>query len=475
MVKKTEHGPERLPDRSDFIKWYNSLLELAEIADRSYPVKGTFVWMPYGMQLMKNIVAILDRAFQEHGIEETQFPLFVPMEFAKQNENWFEGFKDEAFYTAEKELLLRPTGEPAMYPIFKLWIKKGKMPIKIYETISSYRNESKTTHTLIRDREITFWHEIHTVHKTRDESLEEADTHKAIYDSLWIDALNIPPISVSKPKYEIFAGAESAYEFYTILPDGRLLENGSINNLGQAYAKKFDLYIDNNGSKEYVWQVCTGNGARTIAAVISIHGDDKGLVVPPKIAPLHIVIIPVFNAETEGRIKADAHRLMERLKDSGLAARVDESDASPGEKFNIWELKGVPIRIEIGMKELEGDFYTLFRRDTCKKEKVEKLAIIETAKKLIQKDIPENLIEKAAQRYKNVIKYVFSIEEAKIWISSGGVAKANWCEDENCFDSISAIAPSVEAVGTLTDEEKEGVCIVCGKKSKKLTLFGRTY
>ncbi len=475
MEKKKVLGSERLPDQSDFIKWYNSLLELAEITDRSYPVKGTFVWMPYGLRIMKNIVAILDKTFQEHGIEETQFPLFVPMEFAKQNDKWFEGFKEEAFYTADKELLLRPTGEPAMYPIFKLWIKKGKMPIKIYETISSYRNESKTTHTLIRDREITYWHEIHTVHKTRDESLREAESHKAIYNSFWKDVLNIPPIAVSKPKYEIFAGADSAYEFYTILPDGRLLENGSINNLGQAYAKKFELYIDNNGAKEYVWQVCTGNGARFIAAVISIHGDEKGLVAPPRIAPLHAVIIPVFNSDTESRIKKDAQELVEKLRAAGLTARVDDSEASTGEKFNIWELKGVPLRVEIGMKELEGGFYTLFRRDTCKKEKVEKTKLIEVAKRLLQVEMPEKLMEKAMAKYNSRIKYVSGIKESESWISEGGVAKANWCEDEKCFDRISEIAPSVEAIGTLTDEEKEGTCIVCGEKTRKLTLFGRTY
>ncbi len=467
---------ERLPERDNFIEWYNVLLDLAEIVDRDYPVKGTFVWMPYGLKIMKKITTTLDKKFQENGIEETAFPLFVPLDFAKINDKWFVNFKNEAFYIDGKELLLRPTGEPAMYPIFRSWIRKGKLPIKIYETVSSYRNESKTTHTLIRDREITFWHEIHTVHKTREESLKEASSHKNIYEFIWNDILKIPSVVVSKPKYEIFAGADSAYEFYSILPDGRLLENGSVNNLGQAYAKKFDLfYTDSNNKKEYVWQVCTGNGARFIAAVIAVHGDRKGLVLPPKIAPIEVVIIPIIKSDNKARIENSINTLEKLIKESGITVYVDNSDITSGEKFSIWELKGVPIRIDVGEKEIEEEFYTVFRRDKNTKDIIKKSQIIEKLRKLLNVEIPSQLFLNAIKIYDDKIKNKSSVNDIAEWIKQGGVAKANWCEDQECSNKIANIGSAIEAIGTLTNEQKEGTCVVCGKKTNKLTLIGKTY
>jgi prolyl-tRNA synthetase len=467
---------DRLPDRDDHIKWYNAVLELAGIADRSYPVKGTFIWMPYGLRIMKSLVRRLDVIFQEHGIEEVAFPLLVPFEFAMQNDKWFTSFKDEAFYTSEKELILRPTGEPAMYPIFKTWIQKGMLPIRVYETVSSYRNESKTTHTLIRDREISYWHEIHTVHKTQEEAKNEALLHKSFYEYVWRDILSIPPICVSKPSYEVFAGSDSAFEFYTILPDGRLLENGSVNNLGQAYAKKFNLqYVDSENNKVYVWQVCTGNGARFISAMISIHGDNKGLVVPPKIAPILVVIIPIIKSGTKDKVEESARSLKEKLINAGFTTYLDDSEITPGEKFNIWELKGVPLRLEIGIKELDEHKCTIFRRDTNKKIQIAEGDIIETVRRILEQEIPENMFKKAGEFYSKKIKYFKALEEAKEWVISNGVVKANWCEAKECFDKIKMIAPSVEAIGTLTDERKEGACIICGKATDKLTLFSRTY
>ena len=467
---------ERLPDREDFIKYYNALLDLAGVVDRSYPVKGTYVWMPYGLSMMRKLIGRLDSLFQSHGIEEVAFPLLVPVEFALQNDKWFNSFREEAFYLADKDLILRPTGEPAMYPIFRLWIKRGMLPIRVYETVTSFRNEGRTTHTLIRDREICYWHEIHTVHRTREEAVAEAMLHKSFYDFVWKELLDIPPICVSKPPYEVFAGSDSAFEFYSIMPDGRLIENGSVNNLGQAYAKKFDVaYVDGEGKKEYAWQVCTGNGARFIAAVIAVHGDDRGLVLPPAIAPVSAVIIPIGRSDTKAAVEKAAQALGKKLADAGIAVKLDDSDKTPGEKFNIWELKGVPLRIELGMKEVEGRKCTVARRDTGEKVSVPEDDVVETVKKLLDREMPDALMASAKALYSKKIKHLTTVADATDWIAKNGVAKANWCESEECFDRIAEIAPSVEAIGTLTDEEAEGKCIVCGKETRKLTLFGRTY
>jgi prolyl-tRNA synthetase len=469
-----EIRPERLPSKDNFIEWYNSLLQLAEIADRRYPVKGTFVWLPYGFKIMKRLTEIWDKIFEENGIQQVYFPLFVPLEFARINEEWFEGFKTDAFYVEGENAILRPTGEPAMYPIFKYWIMEGKLPIRVYQTVSSFRNEGKTTHTMIRDREITFWHEIHTAHKTKEEANEEMEKHRKIYEYIWKEVLNIPPICVEKPKYEIFPGAESAYEFYVILPNGRLLENGSVNNLGQAYAKKFDLfYVDEEGNKQYVWQVCTGNGARFLVAAFSLHGDERGLVLPPKIAPIQVVIITI---PKEGKYYLEeAEELKKRLESFGVVTFIDKSEKTPGEKFNIWDIKGVPIRIEIGEKEVEKGIYTVYRRDTKERMEVNKQEIEKVVSVLLKEEIPKSLYRKVEILYQQKIKYFDSIESVKEWIEKGNVAKVNWCGSKECFDKIKEVGPSIEPIGFLYDERKIGFCIVCKQNTDKLTLVGKTY
>jgi prolyl-tRNA synthetase len=469
-----EIKPERLPSKDNFIEWYNSLVQLAEIADRRYPVKGTFVWLPYGFKIMKKLTEIWDKIFEDNGIQQVYFPLFVPLEFAKINEEWFEGFKTDTFYVEGENAILRPTGEPAMYPIFKYWIMEGKLPIKIYQTVSSFRNEGKTTHTMIRDREITFWHEIHTAHKTKEEANEEMEKHRKIYDYIWKEVLNIPPICVEKPKYEIFPGAESAYEFYVILPNGRFLENGSVNNLGQAYAKKFDLfYVDEEGNKRYVWQVCTGNGARFLVAAFSLHGDERGLVLPPKIAPIQVVIITI---PKEGKYYLEeAEELKKRLESVGIETFVDKSEKTPGEKFNIWDIKGVPIRIEIGEKEVEKGTYTVYRRDIKERMEVNKQEIEKVVSVLLKEEIPKSLYKKVEILYQQKIKYFDSIESVKEWIEKGNVAKVNWCGSKECFDKIKELGPSIEPIGFLYDERKIGFCIVCKQNTDKLTLVGKAY
>lgn len=479
-IEKKEIRPEKLPPKSNFINWYNSVLELAEIADRKYPVKGTFVWLPYGLKIMKNLKEIWDKIFQANGIEEVYFPLFVPMEFIKKNKEWFEGFKENLYLALpfsskeEEKIALRPTGEPAMYPIFKIWIKNGKLPIRIYQTVSSFRYEGKTTHTMIRDREITFWYEIHTAHKTKKEAEEEFKKHVKFNEYIWNKVLCIPPIKVDKPKYEIFPGAISAIEFYTILPNGRLLENGSANNLGQAYAKKFDLYYIENKKRKYCWQICTGNGARYLVATFSLHGDERGLVLPPKIAPIQIIIIPIFEKGLKEKVLKEAKKLEKFLKGKVRVKADLRESVTPGEKFYIWDIKGVPLRIEIGKEEISKGYYTIFRRDTKERYKVKKDKLIEFLNSNLNKNIPKNLFNKIREFYNKTIKYFSNIDNALKWIENGKVAKINWCGEKKCYEDIVSLQEGIEPIGTLLEERKNGKCI-CGKKTNKLTLVGKVY
>ncbi|MCX8189835.1 MAG: His/Gly/Thr/Pro-type tRNA ligase C-terminal domain-containing protein [Candidatus Diapherotrites archaeon] len=480
--EKKEILPERLPSRKNFIDWYNKVIELAEVIDRRYGVKGTFVWMPYGLKIMKKLVRTWDRLFEEAGIEETYFPLFVPLKYAEQNDSWFEGFKKNLYAAvpflgdnAQEKLIIRPTGEPAMYPMFKLWIRDGKLPIKIYETVSSFRLEGKKTHAMIRDREITYWYEIHTAHKTREEAYEEMQKHIKINENIW-KLLCCYTIKIEKPKYELFPGAESAIEFYVLLPDGRLLENGSVNNLGQAYAKKFGLvFEDANGKKQYCWQICTGNGARYLVSTIALHGDERGLVLPPALAPIQVIIIPIFKKNST-EIEKIANEVADELKRNGVVANVDaRKDKSAGEKFYVWDIKGVPLRIEIGEKELNCGKFTVFRRDTKERILVEKAQLCKFVKKLLDEEIPKELYEKTKRLAEEKIKYFENIVDALKWIKKGGAAKVPWCENIQCYEKIVSMDEGLDAAGSILHEHKNSSCCICTKPTEKILLVGKGY
>jgi len=330
-----------------------------------------FVWMPYGYDMMLRIKNFWDEEFKNKGIKEMYFPLMVPVEYAEQNDSWWKGFKEEGFWAGSKnkqEFIIRPTGEPAMYPMFRLRIRGlSDLPLRIYETVFSYRYETKQTRPLIRDREIGPWYEIHTAHATKEEAEKEIQLAVKMNDKLW-EFIAIRPLLVKKPKWECFPGAEGALEYYTLMPNGKVLENGSLNNLGQAYAKKFNIiFLDKDNKKKYAWQTCTGNGERYLAAVISQHGDDFGLVIPPNIAPVQIIIIPIFKESNKNQILKKAEEYKKILKN--FRVEIDNSDSSVGNKFYESELKGIPIRIELGEKELRDKELTVFIRNTRKKIK----------------------------------------------------------------------------------------------------------
>jgi prolyl-tRNA synthetase len=475
----TEIKPRELPPKSNFIKWYNSVLKLADIADKRYPIKGTFVWLPYGVKLMRNIKEHWDKLFQESGISEILVPLFVSRKNAEANKKWYEGFQKNLYSavlpTGKSQFILRPTGEPAMYPLFSLWIKDYGLPLRVYETVSSYRYESRTTHTLIRDREITFWYEIHTAHKTKKESEEEAQTHLEIIRKIW-KYLSIPPIVVNKPPYEVFPGAVGAIEAYTILPDGRLLENGSINILGQAYSRIYDItYMDEEGKKQYVWQICTGNGARYLAAVIALHGDDRGLCLPPTIAPVQCIIVPIMQKKSKQEVEAECLKLKEKLREAGIRVEIDlRENITPGEKFYQWEIKGVPVRIEMGPREIQKKCLTVFRRDLLTRETVESDKIIEYLNGLMS-DIGATLENRVKKLFDSKVKDFDTIEDAFKWVRKGGVAKVSWCGEQPCYERICETEQAIEAIGTLLETEKKHECIVCKKETTNRTLVSKIY
>ncbi len=484
-MEKEEKISEELPrditakKEENFGRWFDQTIAAAGLVDKRYKVKGMFVWLNYGFEVMKRIKQTWDDLFKESGIKEMYFPLIVPLEYAQQNDSWLEGFKTQAYWVKgleepEARHILRPTGEPAMYPMFSLWIRSySDLPLRIYETVSSFRYETKMTRPIIRDREMTMWYEIHTAHATKEEADREIEEAVRMNDKLW-NKLAIPTIKVEKPQWECFPGAVGAIEYYNLMPDGKAIENGSCNHLGQAYAKKFNIkFRDKNGEEKFVWQTCTGNGARYLVAVLAVHGDNKGLVLPPEIAPIQVVITTIPQKGKGDEVLKKAQELSKKLSDVGIDIHLDSRNKTAGEKFFEWEIKGVPIRIEVGPKDIKTKKYIVFRRDENKKTKIEEKKLVVECQKLL-KEIQENLLKKAQKLYKEKIVETNKMEEIKKIIHEKKIAKVPWCENGECWDKIKEIEEGIELFGTIPKKD-EGLCIICGKNAPKKGYVAKTY
>lgn len=466
--------------KNKFSEWYSQILPLAEITDKRYEVKGCNVWLNYGYEIMLNIKKYWDRIFRESGIKEMYFPLLVPENYCERNPSWWEGFRNQAYWVkipgeAEK-YILRPTGEPAMYPMFSLWIRSHKdLPFRIYETVSSFRYETKHTRPMIRDREITVWHEIHTVHASKKEAEKEVKEHIRLYDLIWRKCA-IAPLRVNKPEWEIFPGAIGAIEYYNLMPGGKTLENGSINNLGQAYSKKFNIkFRDRDEKEKYGWMLCTGNGARLLSAVIAIHGDDRGLLIPPEIAPVEVAIVPIYKNDTKKLVLGKCSKLLVQLKKEGFRAELDsDEDETPGSKFYDWELKGVPIRLEIGPRDIKSKSVVLARRDTLKKEPVKETLLPEKISKTL-KGIQQGMLRKSEKELKESIKSAKTMSEMKSIFMKGKIARVYWCGSGSCWDAIKETREGVELFGTDLKPSPKGRCIICGKSTATTGYVANTY
>lgn len=472
-----EKLPERLnAKKQDFPEWMSQVLALAKIIDNRYEIKSMFVWMPYGYDIMLRIKNFWDSEFKKNNIKELYFPLMVPVKYAEQNASWWENFKEEGFWAGTKnkqEFILRPTGEPAMYPMFSLWIKgHTDLPLRVYETVFSYRYESKQTRPLIRDREIGPWYEIHTVHSTKEEAEKEIKLAKEMNDKIW-EFIAIKPLLVRKPKWECFPGAEGSLEYYTVMPNGRVMENGSLNNLGQAYSKKFDIkFKDKDGTEKYAWQTCTGNGERFLSAVLAQHGDDSGLVLPPNIAPIQVLIIPIFNKNNKQKVIEGAKKILSKLKD--IRSDIDLSEDSIGSKFYESELKGIPIRIEIGEKELEDKKLTVFLRNTKTKIKVDLDNIKQEIKDYL-KLIQNQMLEHSDNLLKSFLKEPKDLKKAEELLNENNIVRIYWCERDDCFDKIKSLKEGLDLFGSSSEECSEGECIVCKRKTKNKAYVANSY
>jgi len=462
----------------NFSEWYTQVVQKAGLADYS-PVKGCMVIKPYGFAIWENIQRIFDSWLKETGVKNAYFPLFIPESLLKKEAEHFEGFKPEVAWITkggdrdlEEKIAVRPTSETIMYSIFSEWIRSHRdLPLRINQWCNVVRWETKATKLFLRTREF-LWQEGHTVHATSEEADEEVMLRLKQYKKLIEEYLAIPVIAGKKSEGEKFAGALYTTTLEALMGDKKALQMATSHHLGQHFSKVFGIkFLDKDSKEKYAWQTSWGLSTRTIGALVMVHGDDKGLMLPPKIAPLQIIIIPI-GAEKKKAVINKAREIKERL--SKYRVEIDEREEyTPGWKFNDWELKGVPIRIEIGPKDVEKKQVTVFRRDTMERTSVEERFIEKEVERLVE-DIQRNLFERAKKFLEENTFEANTFDGFKELVEKGGFIKMKWCGEMDCEKAIKEETTATVRVIPFGEGTK-GKCVKCGREAKYLAYFAKSY
>ncbi|OPY38754.1 MAG: Proline--tRNA ligase [Methanoregula sp. PtaU1.Bin051] len=473
---------DTLPPKAQFSEWYNDILWRAEIMDVRYPVKGLYVWYPYGFALRKHVYQRLrDLLDREH--QEALFPLLIPEhEFMKEAEH-IKGFEDEVYWVThggttplEVKLALRPTSETAIYPMYALWVRShADLPLRIYQIVNTFRYETKQTRPLIRLREITSFMESHTVHATWDDAESQVESEIALTREFY-ESLSIPVIVSKRPDWDKFPGADYTIAFDTVMPNGRTLQIGTVHHLGTHFSKTFGItYEDEKGEQQLANQTCYGISERCIAAIIGVHGDDRGLILPPPVATTQIVIVPILIGKRHEDVLAAAQNLEEELKAAGHRVRTDNRDMRPGAKYYWWELRGVPLRLELGPRDIDAGKVIAVTR-LGEKVSLDRTGIAGSVKQVLAA-ISQAMKAKAEEHVKRSLQPATTIDAITTALNAGRVAVVPWCGDRACGDAIEEKADS-SILGTEVRSpyvsDTGGFCVICGKPGKA-TLVGRTY
>ncbi len=465
------------PRDKDFALWYTDVVKKAGLVDYS-SVKGSMIICPYGYAIWENIQKILDERFKETGHENVQMPMFIPESLLNIEKEHVEGFAPEVAWVTyggntklEERLCIRPTSEVLFCDYYKKIIKSYRDLPKLYNQWCTIVRWEKTTRPFLRSREI-LWQEGHTMHATEEEALEETKRMFKIYENFQRNVLAIPVIVGKKTEKEKFAGAISSYTLEAMMYDGVALQNGTSHYFGQGFAKAFNIqFLDKDNTLKTPYQTSWGVSTRMLGALIMVHGDDRGLVLPPNIAPIKAIIIPIGNSL---EVMEAINTLKEKLASQNISYKIDESDKTPGFKFAEAEVKGYPVRIEVGPRDLSEGYVTVVRRDTLEKIKYPISDVVDKLDALF-KDIQDNMYNSALKRRNSMIYEANSWEEFKdIATNKPGFIKANWCGDEECEDKVKEEF-NMKSRCLIEDEEIHTNCVVCGKKAKYRLYFGRQY
>lgn len=465
----------------DYNQWYLDIIEVADLAEHA-PVKGCMIIKPYGYALWEKTQRILDDAFKKTGVQNAYFPLFIPERLLKREEAHVEGFAPEVAMVThaggkklEEPLVVRPTSETIMYDVFSKWIRSHRdLPLLINQWANVVRWEMRTK-LFLRTTEF-LWQEGHTVHATYEEADERARMMLDIYKDFAENYMAIPVIPGQKSESEKFAGAHATYTCEAMMQDGKALQFATSHNLGQNFAKVFDVtFLDEQSTKQYGWQTSWGLSTRTIGGLIMTHSDDKGLVLPPKIASIQVVIIPIVPKEWDAELVGEETRaLAENLRNIGLSVHVDKRDIRPGEKFYEWEKKGVPVRIEIGPKDIAANTVVVARRDTSEKKVFPLTNITEEISVLLDTIQVDMLMRAKAYREEKTVS-VDTWDAFVEKIEAGNFVLAHWSGDAKVEAEIKELTGATIRCMPFEQPEEEGVCIKSGKASHKRVVFAKSY
>ena len=461
----------------NFTQWYTDVVLKTELVDYG-PVKGTMVIRPYGYAIWENIQKDMDRRFKETGSKNAYFPLLIPMSFFTKEAEHVEGFAPEVAVVThaggeklDEPLAIRPTSETVIGNMYSKWIHSYRdLPVIMNQWCNVMRWE-KTTRPFLRTSEF-LWQEGHTVHATEEEAMEETIKMLNVYRDFMEETLALPVVCGKKTEKEKFAGAVATFGLEAMMLDGKSLQSGTSHYLGQNFAKAFDIkFLDKDSALKFGYTTSWGTSTRMIGAVIMAHGDQRGLVLPPRIAPIQAIIVPI--AVHKGGVLEKASEIENVLVKAGIRAETDRRDMSPGWKFNEWEMKGVPLRIEIGPRDIENNQAMLFRRDTLEKMVVSLDNLAETVAELMD-TIQKNMYLKSKANRDSRIVTADSLDGILAGVEGKNFVKAGWCGCRECEDKVKEFASATARV--MVDEE--GVperCAICGKPAKHNVIFARAY
>ena len=481
MTKKITQGISA-KKQENFSEWYSQVLEKAELIDLRYDVKGFVVVRPWGAMIIENMYNLYEEALQKKGHKPCFFPTLIPEKNFKKESQHVEGFSPDVFWLeksqGDEKLALRPTSETAMYQMYSLWIRGHRdLPLKLYQRANVFRYETKATRPLIRAREF-YWIEAHDCFATKKEAEEQVKEDICTTEEVMHQKFGIPFFPMKRPVWDTFPGAVYTIGSDVIMPDGKLLQQPSTHFLGQSFSKAFNVkFLDENEKEQNVWQTCYGPAiSRMLASVISTHGDDKGLVLPFCISPIQVVIIPIFNKDNKERIIQKSIEIKNELESFGITSEIDDSEKRPGEKYYNWELKGVPMRIELGEKELNSEKLVVYLRDLNKKVDLKKLSDIKT----LGIDFDKRIREKAEDFEKKQTVDCLDIGALKKAMKDKKLARVNFCsmgkEGLKCAEFVEKeLGAEVRGVIANKNEKVFGDCVVCGEKAEVVSYIGKSY
>jgi prolyl-tRNA synthetase len=467
-------------------EWYQQVILKSKMADYS-PVGGCMIFLPWSFSIWEKIREWLDAKLQRLGHENAYFPLFIPESLLKRESEHFAGFTPEVAWVqaegdaSEERLAIRPTSETIMYHMYSKWIRSYRdLPLLLNQWNNVVRWEFKSTRLFLRTREF-LWQEGHTAHASKEEADTEVRTILGIYQELARDLLALPSLAGLKSEGEKFAGALYTTTFEMLMPDGRALQAGTSHGLGQNFAKAFDIqYLTKEQRKEYVWQTSWGISTRLIGALVMVHGDDRGLVLPPAVAPIQIIIVPIYySPERSKEVTEYSLKVFQKLNKSFRIKIDDREDKTPGWKYNEWELKGVPLRLEVGPRDIEKQQVIFVRRDTNDKKEKQAVAFqdIEKRAKSVLGDIQSKLLKKAEDFLRAETRGASSYEEfRRIIAQNAGFVVCSWCGEVECEREISSdTGATVRLIPFEDSAPTTETCFHCNRRATKLAYFARSY